>query len=130
MNEILHRHGSSVGRVAVNKLTIYHDQNVASSKHNMVQNKNGLLLISRIQRKQLGSLTINCRRFSLDLLLSYSLRFIGIQREIFFITKFEFGGRFGMSLVGDCHQLEVNLDLELLITFGMSLEGVCHELYT
>jgi hypothetical protein len=35
-----------------------------------------------------------------------------------------------MSLEGDCHELEVTLNLELLVTFVSSLEGVCHELYT
>jgi hypothetical protein len=35
-----------------------------------------------------------------------------------------------MSLVGDCHELEVAPNLELLVTFGMSLEEVCHEVYT
>ncbi len=35
-----------------------------------------------------------------------------------------------MSLEGDCHEVEVTTNLELLITLGMSLEGVCHELYT
>jgi hypothetical protein len=30
-----------------------------------------------------------------------------------------------MSLDGDCHEVEVTLNLELLFTFGMSLEGVC-----
>ena len=48
----------------------------------------------------------------------------------FLVTKFEFGGSFGMSLEGDCHEVEVTPNLELLVTFGMSLEGVCHELYT
>ncbi len=48
----------------------------------------------------------------------------------FLVTKFEFGGSFGMSLEGDCHEVEVTSNLELLATFGMSLEGVCHELYT
>jgi hypothetical protein len=38
------------------------------------------------------------------------------------VTKFEFGGSFGMSLEGDCHEIEVILNLELLVTFGMSLE--------
>jgi hypothetical protein len=47
----------------------------------------------------------------------------------FLVTKFEFGGNFGMSFEGDCHQLEVTPNLELLVTFGMSLEGVCHKLY-
>jgi hypothetical protein len=37
---------------------------------------------------------------------------------------------FGMILEGDCHEVEVTPNLELLVTFGMSLEGVCHELYT
>ncbi len=32
-----------------------------------------------------------------------------------------------MSLEGDCHEVEVTLNLELLV---MSLEGACHELYT
>jgi hypothetical protein len=41
-------------------------------------------------------------------------------------TKFEFGGSFGMSLEGDCHELEVTPNLEWLISFGMSLEGVCY----
>ncbi len=35
-----------------------------------------------------------------------------------------------MSLEGDCHEVEVTPNLELLVTFGMSLEGGCHELYT
>jgi hypothetical protein len=45
------------------------------------------------------------------------------------VTKFEFGGNFGMSLVGDCHEVEETANLELLVSFGMSVEGVCHELY-
>jgi hypothetical protein len=48
----------------------------------------------------------------------------------FLATKFEFGASFGMSLEGDCHELEVTPNLELLVTFRMSLEGVCHDLYT
>ncbi len=35
-----------------------------------------------------------------------------------------------MSLKGDCHEVEVTTNLELLVTFGMSQEEVCHELYT
>ncbi len=35
-----------------------------------------------------------------------------------------------MSSEGECHEVEVKPNLELLVTFGMSLEGVCHELYT
>jgi hypothetical protein len=48
----------------------------------------------------------------------------------FLVTKFEFGGSFGMSFEGDCHELEVTPNVELLVAFVMSLEGVCHELYT
>jgi hypothetical protein len=44
--------------------------------------------------------------------------------------KFEFGGSFGMSLEGDCHEIEVTCRLELLVTIGMSLEGVSHDFYT
>jgi hypothetical protein len=47
----------------------------------------------------------------------------------FLVTKFEFGGSFIMSLVGDCHELEIAPNLELFVIFGMSLEGVCYELY-
>ncbi len=35
-----------------------------------------------------------------------------------------------MSLEGDCHELEVTPNLELLVTFGMRLKKVCSELYT
>jgi hypothetical protein len=35
-----------------------------------------------------------------------------------------------MSLEGDCPEVEVTPNLELLVTFGMSSEGVFHELYT
>jgi hypothetical protein len=48
----------------------------------------------------------------------------------FLVTKFEFGGSFGVTLEGDVHEVEVTPNLELLVTFGMCLEGVCHELYT
>jgi hypothetical protein len=34
-----------------------------------------------------------------------------------------------MSLQGDCHEVEITPNLELLVTFG-SLEGVCREHYT
>jgi hypothetical protein len=44
--------------------------------------------------------------------------------------KLVFGECFGMRLEGDCHEVEVTSNLELLITFGMSLEGVCYELST
>jgi hypothetical protein len=48
----------------------------------------------------------------------------------FIVAKFEFGGSFGMSLEGDCHEVEVTPNLEVLVTFGRSFEGVCHELCT
>ncbi len=48
----------------------------------------------------------------------------------FLVTKFEFGGSFGISLEGGCNEVEVTPNLELLVTFGMRLEGVCYELYT
>jgi hypothetical protein len=48
----------------------------------------------------------------------------------FLVTKYEFGGSFGMSLEGGSHEVEVIPNLELLVTFGMSMEGVCHEFYT
>jgi hypothetical protein len=35
-----------------------------------------------------------------------------------------------MSLDGDCNEVEVTPNLELLVTFGMTLKGVCHELHT
>jgi hypothetical protein len=34
-----------------------------------------------------------------------------------------------MSLKGDCEEVEVTPNFELLVTFSVSLEGVCHELY-
>jgi hypothetical protein len=33
----------------------------------------------------------------------------------FLVTKFEFGGRFGMSLEGDCREVEVTPKLEFTI---------------
>jgi hypothetical protein len=33
----------------------------------------------------------------------------------FLVTKFEFGGSFGMSLEGDRHELEVTPNLEYLV---------------
>jgi hypothetical protein len=48
----------------------------------------------------------------------------------FLVAKCDFRGSFGMSMEGDCHEIKVTPNLELLVTFGMSLEGVCHELYT
>jgi hypothetical protein len=48
----------------------------------------------------------------------------------FLVAKIEFRGSFGMSLEGNCHEVEVTPNFELLVTFGKSLEGVCNELYT
>jgi hypothetical protein len=59
--------------------------------------------------------------------LAKEISFIAVK---FLVTKFEFGGSFGMSYEGLCHEIEVTPNLELFITFGMSLEGVCHDLYT
>jgi hypothetical protein len=39
----------------------------------------------------------------------------------FLVTEFEVGGSFGLSLEGDCHEVEVTPSLELLVTFGISL---------
>ena len=47
-----------------------------------------------------------------------------------FSCKFVFGGSFGMSLEGECHEVEVTCYLELLVPNGISLEGVGHEQYT
>jgi hypothetical protein len=46
----------------------------------------------------------------------------------FLVTNFDVGGSFDMSLEGDCHEVEVTPNLELLVNFGMSLEGACHDL--
>jgi hypothetical protein len=48
----------------------------------------------------------------------------------FLVSKYEFGGSFGMSLERYYHEVEATPNLEFLVTFGMSLEGVCLELYT
>ncbi len=48
----------------------------------------------------------------------------------FLVTKCEFGVSFGMSLEGDCDEVKVTPNLELMVTFDMNLEGVCHELHT
>jgi hypothetical protein len=47
----------------------------------------------------------------------------------FLVTKFEFGGSFGMRFERDCHEVEVTPNLELLVNLGMSWEGVWQELY-
>jgi hypothetical protein len=46
------------------------------------------------------------------------------------ITKYYFGGSFGMSLGGECHEDEVIPFLTYLGFFGLSLAVVFHELYT
>ncbi len=44
--------------------------------------------------------------FKVNLMVVYS-------EDKFLVTKFEFGGSFGMSLEGDCHEVEVTRNLEL-----------------
>jgi hypothetical protein len=46
----------------------------------------------------------------------------------FLVSKFEFRGSFGMSLEGDCHEVEVTANLEVLVNFGLSWKGSCHKL--
>jgi hypothetical protein len=46
------------------------------------------------------------------------------------MANFELVKSFGMSLEGDCHEVQVTPNLELFVTFGMSLERVCHEVFT
>jgi hypothetical protein len=41
----------------------------------------------------------------------------------FLVTKFEFGWSFSVSLEGDCHEIEVPPNLEMLVNLGMSLGG-------
>jgi hypothetical protein len=48
----------------------------------------------------------------------------------FFVTKFEFEGSFGRSLEGDCHEMEVTPNNELLITFGMIWRELSRACYT
>jgi hypothetical protein len=38
---------------------------------------------------------------------------VSISEGKFLVAKFEYGGRFGMSLEGDCHEVEVTPNLEL-----------------
>jgi hypothetical protein len=51
----------------------------------------------------------------------YSWLICGGAEGKFLVTKFEFGGCFVMSLKGDCHEIEVTPNLELVVTFVMSL---------
>ena len=51
-------------------------------------------------------------------------------KEQILTHQIRIGGSFGMSLEGDCRELEVIQNLELLVTFGMSLKKVCKELFT
>ena len=46
------------------------------------------------------------------------------------VTQFEFEDSFGSSLEGDCPEMDVTPNLELLVTLVMNLTGVCNELYT
>ncbi len=43
----------------------------------------------------------------------------------FLVTKFEFGGGFGMSLEGDCYEVEVTPNLESLVTFVIRFIHKC-----
>jgi hypothetical protein len=52
----------------------------------------------------------------------------GTSEGKFAVTKFEFGKSFGISLEGDCYEIEVTPNLELIVPFGVSFKGVCHEL--
>jgi hypothetical protein len=52
----------------------------------------------------------------------YRLR-TNIPESKFLVTKFEFGGIFGMSLEEDCNEVKFNSNLELFITFGENLSG-------
>jgi hypothetical protein len=62
--------------------------------------------------------------------LVYSwLNYLTINEGKCLVKKFEFGGSFGMSWKEDWLEVEVNPNLELLVTFDMSPEGVCHELH-
>jgi hypothetical protein len=49
----------------------------------------------------------------------YQVR-VHLSEAKFLVTKFEFGGSFGMSLEGDFHDIEVTHILELFVTFGTS----------
>jgi hypothetical protein len=40
-----------------------------------------------------------------------------------------FEGSLGMSLEGDCYEVDVTPNLKLLVTFDKSFDGVCHDLY-
>jgi hypothetical protein len=74
----------------------------------------------------LGALQCEYQIFLANIFITHLL----LTEGKFLFTKFELGGRFGMSLEGDCHEVEVNHNMELLVTFDMSLEGVSHEPYT
>jgi hypothetical protein len=47
------------------------------------------------------------------------LDFLMVPKGKFLVTKFEFGGSFGMSLEGDFHEVEVTPNLELLFTVAV-----------
>jgi hypothetical protein len=69
-------------------------------------------------------------KFECILPIYLGLRFQKFLEGKFFVAKFEFLGSFGMSLEGDCHEVEVTPNLEPLVTFGFSLEEVCHDRYS
>jgi hypothetical protein len=45
------------------------------------------------------------------------------KKSKFLVTKFEFGGSFGMSLEGDCHEAKVPPNLEIVGHFWCELGG-------
>jgi hypothetical protein len=63
------------------------------------------------------------------LITAVKLTMVSILLYKFLVAKFEFVVSFGMSLEGDCPEVEVTPNLELLVTFGMTLEIVCHRHY-
>jgi hypothetical protein len=46
------------------------------------------------------------------------------------ISKSELGRDLGMNLEGDCHEVEVTPNLELLVTFEMSFIHISLQAYT
>jgi hypothetical protein len=79
-------------------------------------------LYSRNNKKWEGGLTAICAVHSeiKDSKYSSSSKLVKPEGK-FILTKFEFGGSFGMSLEGDCHEREVTPNLEFLVIFGMSM---------
>jgi hypothetical protein len=52
-----------------------------------------------------------------------------IPKGKFLITNFGFGECLDVSLEGDCHEVEVTSNWELLVTFDMSFEGACQQTF-